>query len=373
MPENRHLRFVLILFYIALGAAGACLFFGYLFKWLLPFLIALITAAALQRPTAFLTGRLRFTRSFAALLLVLLVYGLTGVILALLVSLAMSSMQTLLARLPVLLPAILDALQGLRAKCIALLQHLPAAVSGPLLHLAESAFSGLSTPSIQPEAMLETMRSAAISVPAVVVFLVTLTISTYYFTRDFPRIRAFLAIQLPPRAAEGLRRLTAYLRQTLKRWFRAAGILMLLTFLELTAGFFLLGVPRPVSTAAQVTLIDALPIFGTGTILIPWALYLLLMGERFRALTMGLLYGVVTLVRNIMEPRILGRHIGLDPLLLLICFYLGYRLLGPIGIIVFPAALICLEKLQSWGYIRLWREPETTTARTDAETGKKTE
>ncbi len=169
---------------------------------------------------------------------------------------------------------------------------------------------------------------------------------------------AFIAAQIPGRVVESVTRLKNHMVTTLGRWFRAMGIIILITFTELTIGFLIIDLDYAVLVAALVALIDALPVFGTGTVLIPWAIYLLLMGEISRGLYIALLYGIITVIRNIIEPRILGDHIGLNPLVMLICFYLGYMTLGLIGMFVLPVTLVCLDKLQEWGYIRLWRTPE---------------
>ena len=134
---------------------------------------------------------------------------------------------------------------------------------------------------------------------------------------------------------------------------------MLITFVELLVGFLLMRLDYAAVLAVAVAILDALPVFGVGTILIPWSLYSLLTGAYMRALYLALLYVVIVIVRNALEPKILGARIGLNPLLMLMCLYLGYVTLGLLGMFVLPICLIALERLQAWGYIHIYNLPES--------------
>lgn len=90
-------------------------------------------------------------------------------------------------------------------------------------------------------------------------------------------------------------------------------MLMLITFGELTLGFLFLGVDLSILLAALTALVDALPVFGTGTVLIPWALLELLSGRSSMALGLFVLYLIVSLVRSLLEPKLVGNRVGLPP------------------------------------------------------------
>lgn len=372
MPENRHLRFLLILLYIILGVLGAYLIFKYVLKWLLPFVIAFIVAAMLKRPTAFLTKKLHLTRGFVSIFMVIFVYGVVGTGIGLLTSFTIGQLRAFAADLPSYLSALPDVLNGLWSDMIDLVQKLPETVSEPILTFIESAISDFSAPSMNVGSIFGTVKSVAFSIPTILIFTIAMLASTFYLLKDFDRIMVFLAAQIPDRITESVTRLKKHMVTTLGRWFRAMGIIILITFAELTIGFLIIDLDYALLVAAIVALIDALPVFGTGTVLIPWAVYLLLTGNYSRALYILLLYGIITIIRNIIEPRILGDHIGLNPLVMLICFYLGYITLGLVGMFVLPVLLVCLDKLQEWGYIKLWREPEPLPAETVLVKGRHT-
>ena len=118
-----------------------------------------------------------------------------------------------------------------------------------------------------------------------------------------------------------------------------------ITFLILNAGLLLLRVRYPVLAALVITLVDALPVFGTGTILIPWALALFLRGETKTGIGLVILYGAAALSRQALEPRLVGKQVGLNPVLTLLALYTGYRLLGVGGMIVFPIAAMLFKQI----------------------------
>lgn len=135
------------------------------------------------------------------------------------------------------------------------------------------------------------------------------------------------------------------MRTTLGGWLRAQLKLMGITFLILNAGLLLLRVRYPVLAALVITVVDALPVFGTGTILIPWALALFLQGETKTGIGLVILYGAAALSRQALEPRLVGKQVGLNPVLTLLALYTGYRLLGVGGMIVFPIAAMLFKQL----------------------------
>ena len=127
-----------------------------------------------------------------------------------------------------------------------------------------------------------------------------------------------------------------HLKDTLGKWLVAQGKLMTITYGIVTAGLLLLGIPYAFAWALLVAAVDAIPLLGTGTVLLPWALTKLLQGQPLIAAGLALLYLAAMLTRTALEPRFFGRHLGLDPLVMLIFLYFGYRLWGFLGIVISP-------------------------------------
>ena len=181
--------------------------------------------------------------------------------------------------------------------------------------------------------------------PDAVLFAVTAILSSFMLSGELPAIRGWLRRTVRPAWLEKLQTLGGHVRTTLGGWLRAQLKLMGITFLILNAGLLLLRVRYPVLAALVITVVDALPVFGTGTILIPWALALFLQGETKTGIGLVILYGAAALSRQALEPRLVGKQVGLNPVLTLLALYTGYRLLGVGGMIVFPIAAMLFKQL----------------------------
>ena len=125
-------------------------------------------------------------------------------------------------------------------------------------------------------------------------------------------------------------------RHCLGGWLRAQLKLMLVSFGIVTVGFFILAIPNALLWGAVVALVDAVPLLGTGTVLLPWALVSFLQGQPFRAIGLVCTYLVAMLIRTVLEPRLIGKQLGIDPLLTLLVMYLGYCFWGILGMIFAP-------------------------------------
>ena len=150
--------------------------------------------------------------------------------------------------------------------------------------------------------------------PDTLLFIVTTGIGTYFISAAFPKINAFILAQLPSGFRQRLEGLGADLRGSFGGFMRAQLILMAMTFIELLIAFLLLGVRGALGIAAVTALIDALPVFGTGVVLVPWAVFCLLLGSTGRAIGLIVCWALVNLVRSCTQAKLLGDQIGLDPI-----------------------------------------------------------
>jgi predicted PurR-regulated permease PerM len=111
--------------------------------------------------------------------------------------------------------------------------------------------------------------------------------------------------------------------------------------------------------AGIIAFVDFLPVLGAGGVLIPWALIAFILGNVKLAIGLLVLYVVILMVRNLVEPHVLGQQIGMHPLLTLFSIYLGFRMYGFLGMLIVPLLFITVIQLNQWGYIRLWRDKNT--------------
>ena len=352
---ERLAKAVLIGLGLILGAGVLFLAGRYLLPWTAPLLTAWVLAALLEPAVGFLT-RHRWKRGAAAGLctlaaLGLLLWGLTALLFR-----GLGAASELTKALPGAMEALSARMEALEKLAEA---HIRAAPE-PAGQLLESALSGLlgsaaSLPGELSRGLVALLSRTAQASPDTLLFLVTAALGTYFISASFPTVNAFLLAQLP----EGLRRRFEGLGADLKSGFggllRAQLILMAICFFELLAAFLLLGVRPAVMLAAVTALIDALPVFGTGVVLVPWALYCLLLGPTRRGLGLLVIWGLTELVRNAAQAKLLGDQIGLNPLASLLSVYVGWRVGKVGGMLLMPLGLMVLIRLNDRGVVRLWR------------------
>lgn len=161
-------------------------------------------------------------------------------------------------------------------------------------------------------------------------------VSAFLISGRLPKIKEMAMGRLPEswhtRYLPALKRV----KKALGGWLKAQLKLCLVTWGIVTVGFMLLRIPYGPAWAALVAVVDAIPILGTGTVLVPWALVCLLQGEGLQAIGLLCTYGAAAMTRTVLEPRLVGRHLGLDPLATLVALYAGYRFWGIPGLLLTP-------------------------------------
>lgn len=254
------------------------------------------------------------------------------------------------ARLPqlyktVFLPALADFFEWLSALLARFAPDLSGAVQLWMQSFA-SAAAKLSTSA--SSALLAACTDIAGKIPLWFLTVVVTIFCSGFISLDYPKVMQLLLLPIPQKLRPGLARLKNFAATTLLRLVRAYLLLLLITFGELCLGLWLLGVGPFAAVAAVIALLDLLPVIGTGSVLVPWAVLALLGGESGLGWGLIVLYLVITVARNFLEPRIVGSSIGLPPLLSLVCVYAGLRLFGVLGAVLMPcAALTVLFFLKS--------------------------
>ncbi len=180
--------------------------------------------------------------------------------------------------------------------------------------------------------------------PSIFIGIAVTVVSTYYFCMDGVRIRDGIKKALPQKYRGNVTRTVSLGVLAMKKYAKAYLLLMLITFIEIFIGLSVLKVKYSLLLALVISAVDILPVLGVGSVLVPWAVAVLFMGKTSLGLGLLILYGAVTIVRQIIEPHIVGSTIGLHPVAALFSMYTGLRLFGIFGMIVGPAiAFIIFE------------------------------
>ena len=182
-------------------------------------------------------------------------------------------------------------------------------------------------------------------VPDSALGLGTALISAFMISARLPRIRAWFTSRISRERLSALLQTLRRFRHVIGSWIGAQIRLTGITFGILTAGLLFLRIPYGILWAAGISMVDVVPVLGTGTVLLPWGMICLLQGDRGRALGLLGLYGVVTLTRSVLEPKLVGSQLGLDPLITLFALYAGFKLWGVGGMILAPLLAVMLKQL----------------------------
>ena len=299
-----------------------------------PFLLGTGLALAADPVVRLGTDRLKLRRSAAAGFGVTVTLGLLAGIIFILGGILVREAGSLAQKLPAMARAsaglLEDALTNLSAR-------VPEPVGPVVTNSIHRFFQDSSLITDQAVERMPGVASRLLGkLPGKAVSLGTGVLSGYFISARLPKIKAWAKTNLPVAWEEKVFPTLRHLKTSLGKWLVAQGKLMAITYGIVALGLLLLGIPYAFAWAVLVAAVDAIPLLGTGTVLIPWALTKLLQGDPLTAAGMAALYLVAMITRTVLEPKLFGRHLGLDPLVMLVFLYFGYRLWGFLGIVISP-------------------------------------
>lgn len=310
-----------------------------------PFLLGFGLAVAAEGAVKWIHQKLGLCRGVAAGIGVTGVFILSVTVLILLSSLLLRQ----LGRLSQWVPAITDAIsQGsllLRQWLLSIAQRAPGNVRQVMTQMTQSLFDSSAGLLQQAVEKLPQMAGSALGkLSHGFVGGITAALSAFMISARLPQLRQQLTQKIPGHFSA----IGKGFRRALGRWLLAQGKLAGVAFALLWLGFLILKIPQALMWAALVTMVDILPILGVGTALVPWSLVCFLQGNTPKALGLIGIFLVIWLARSVLEPKLVGKELGLDPLVTLVCIYAGFRLWGIWGMLVAPIVAVCV--------VQLWRQ-----------------
>jgi len=252
--------------------------------------------------------------------------------------------------------SVIPAAENLGDKALSFIETLAPQVAlslSEIFDLVTGAFSELI--SSLSASLLSFATSAAKSFPMFLIGFVFMIVSSFYICMDYTRITRFIMRQIPSRAQPVILDVKNFLSSCLFKVVKAYVIIMFVTFVELSIGFFFLGVDNAVRFAAITAILDILPVIGSGAVLLPWGIYHLAAGTPGTGIGLIVLSAIITVVRNIIEPRIVGDQLGLHPVITLTAMFLGLKTLGVSGVFIAPMAVLLIRYLTTVEGIKLYK------------------
>ena len=323
---------------------GVWLALRYLFPLFLPFLLGLAVALAAEPAGIFLQERLHWRKNPAFFAAVTLALAVLLLILVLAAAILVRRAASLAGTLGDAAQQMSAGVTTIRDWAVTLCARAPGSLSEPLTRSVRELFSsGGALLDRGTGAALDLAGKAAGQLPGSLVTLGTAVLSAYLICPRLSGLRRRLTVSRAWQS--GWQPVLTRLGRNALSWLKAQCKLSAVTFVIVLAGLMLLRIRHKLVMALLVALVDAVPLLGTGTVLLPWALVCVLSAEPIRAVGLLGIYVTALLTRSALEPRWVGRQLGLDPLVSLIALYTGYRLWGFGGMILAPILTVTAREL----------------------------
>jgi len=314
---------------------------GKLFSAFLPFIIALIIAFLLEPLLVRLMRAARIRRPYAAVLSLLL----TIAGLSLFVFVIVARLYTELSELAISLPNY-GYLVDLVSKQVETAERFVEV--NP--QIQDTLFTATQTLATTLQAWAKTASSLLLSfltaLPRVFIVMVVSIVATLLISSSYPNVKRFISNLFPSRWHVRAQAISEDLGAAVVGYLRSQAILVSVTSLATIAGLLLMGNRYAVTIGVMAGLLDIVPIVGTGMLFVPWAVALFIMGSFGEGLKLLVMWMIIMVVRQFLEPKVLAKAIGIHPLPTLISMYVGLQLIGGFGLIVGPAFVICYEAVR---------------------------
>ncbi len=331
----------------------AVAFGKYLLGPLTPFLIALVIAALLQVPVKWMMRKLKMNSGLASTIAVILVYVIAvGIVLLLIIGLLSAAIDWA-SGLPEMFETVVQPwIESLSERIPAFLNNINPNFAAYVDAMLPDVLSSMGRTIMSFSVSLVTWASSVgTKLPGAMMAAVICVIATVFCTSDYDTVTGWIYSKLPKKTQHILTQGKIAAWDIVVNFAKSYLLIMLITFAEIAIGLLIIGFDNAFFIAAIIALFDILPIVGSGMILLPWTIYKFVQHEIGKGIGLLILYLFVVIFREIIEPRIVGKKVGLHPLATLLCMWLGIKVIGGIGIFALPIFVLIVKDLKDGGYL----------------------
>ncbi len=368
-------NFIINTVYVAILLALFYLFFKYAFGTVFPLICALLVAMFLQKPVNFICRKTPLKKGVVSAVSVLLAFFLVLGVIALLVLWIGSEFKGFFRYVMLQFEDIPALIENIKEYIANILTFLPEKVEVAVITFVNEKLDGLlDAPKEIPDnalsfdfSMLSTpllgIWNTAKQIPTTLVSIVVSIVACCFMTADFNSVKNLILGLFRPESRNKIVRAKRLLFPSLGKMVKAYAIIITITFCELSLGLFILKLLGIYNSgyifviAALTAVIDIVPVLGTGTVLIPWAVYNLIVGNYSLAIGLLIIYACITVIRQVIEPKLVAAQLGIPAFLTIVSMFIGSQIFGVIGIFILPITIVMLKLLNDEGIIHLIHKP----------------
>lgn len=318
----------------------------------MPFVIGWCISSVAAPLVNWLEKRLKIVKKLGSAMIVILVIGLIVLVIYLVISWLVTEVEHLIKDIPEMYAQMESGFRQIGVTLSGTFSRLPAEVQdgwstimGNLEEYMGNLISRISQPTVTAAG------NFAKSLPSYLVSLIVSTLSAYFFTVEREEVLNWLKKVSPPSVQKRMTLVIDNLKYAVGGYFKAQFKIMGVVFLILCLGLALMRVRYYALVALLIAFLDFLPFFGTGTAIIPWAVYKILVGDLKTAVVLLILYVVTQAVRQLLQPQLVADSMGMNPLVTLILLYIGYRVSSVIGMILaVPIGMVIINMCQAGAF-----------------------
>ncbi len=355
MQKEKRINFLLnTAYFLAIGVIFYIIV-KFLASWLLPFVIAFIVAYLLNPIITNMQKKSKIKRGFCAVLIVAIFYLIAVMLISLIGYSVGAFLVNVFSSLPTfyvesIQPGLDNLLDALNATILSINPQIQTSVNSFTYTFFESLSNQVTQISVNA---LSGITVYITKMPQLFLSILISIIASFFIAADYNNIVKFILNLFPAKTKDIIFDARDYGVKVLKKYLISYSIIVSVTFVELSIAFFLLGIEYAVLIALVIAVFDIMPVLGTGGIVVPWAIISLLIGEIPLGVGLFIVYFMVTIIRQILEPKVIGDQVGLHPVATLASMYVGIQAFGVIGLFLLPMSIVILKELYTAGKIKL--------------------
>lgn len=355
LAENRKVKFLINIAFIAVCVVLAYFGLRYLPGLFMPFIFAFFIVLITNPLVNFCERKLKIPRKIGGPIIVILAIGLIVLLFYFVITVVLSEASDLVKDISQFLKSMPEKWE----KVIASYESFLDRIGLPAVLRDAFDFNKLvsnMTKSLSETLDVQNIVSGIVSNASSFLFgFFIMVVATVLLSADYVRIRAFVMRQLSPRYQKTMLNVKVFMKTTVWGYIKTYAIIFAFYFVAMMALFLILKVDHAVLISFLIALVDLLPVLGLGIVFIPWSIISIIGGDVWFGIALIIAYVVLTFVRNLIEPKLIGKQVGIHPFVALLALYLGLELFGVIGVFVLPLSVILLKSEHDAGRLHIWK------------------